>query len=844
MPAAVQTQTPVESHLDSQARLPSAPNGQGREPASSLGHGVNPEGAPRSWTEPQIKEKLNEEVGWRIHGTALMRRLESGQYSEDRLNLILKNLESLFRLNPSLSQPSLPREFGFGILWNPALAKAFANNPSEVTGALNRLMSGVEEPGYFGMDGASEAAAALGSRAAGANVFTDSFIKDPSGFSERFVAAANGGLSCKSLCNFLNRKSFANLFEADPSRFATLAKKLEQAGNLRYGLSEDEAKLFLERPDELISVLQTIDKAWGSSAGGVMFQLHFSDSLKAAFLADPKGTADKLALFAKSGLENPLFALETLSAAGQVAAFLSDPKAVADGFRRVEALNPDRPESQYRLALDPRFVAALSASEEKTKEVLSEVGKILSRNPNPAIGNRGSSLGKFMDPKDYSLVALDYAEGRIDKRECGRRLEVCLNSSWSVAIETGRALDDLHDNPAERQKYLDSLSTAQVLGLLCSPPALFYTSSNHMLFDRMRKDLAGQDMSDVLESYGLLNSEQARNLIFRSIVFNRLEGRPNSLFKPEEMARLSGTVAGPIASGQADIGHYYLVGNALRSMGVGELRDAVGAAVRERLSGGKASGVELGALTFLDARLNGRERYNRLLSSEELAALDAGSRMDNYDRRQFLRNGKVDLLEIFDQEDTANDHFPLTLAALKKSGFHEVKKEGGLVELERADARATLFMGEPDQNIEFLRKYQEGRKNFILCFRGHSYSLDENIPADIFGNQDRRILFVPGSCGSSGALPDYLARNPKTTIQFISNSSTGRGQVTNAIIDGLLDSKRPESLQSVILSRLSEINRAGGDPHTLDTWTGGMSLLKFAMLPRFGGAEDMLGEAR
>jgi predicted ferric reductase len=77
----------------------------------------------------------------------------------------------------------------------------------------------------------------------------------------------------------------------------------------------------------------------------------------------------------------------------------------------------------------------------------------------------------------------------------------------------------LHNDDKKRKEYLDSLSTLQVLSLLLSNPEYFYTSSNHLLMDRLKADLKKQNLevSDLLEQYNLIKErpDLCRNLLFR-----------------------------------------------------------------------------------------------------------------------------------------------------------------------------------------------------------------------------------------------------------------------------------------------------------------------------------------
>jgi hypothetical protein len=118
----------------------------------------------------------------------------------------------------------------------------------------------------------------------------------------------------------------------------------------------------------------------------------------------------------------------------------------------------------------------------------------------------------------------------------------------------------------------------------------------------------------------------------------------------------------------------------------------------------------------------------------------------------------------------------------------------------------------------------------VLTFRGHSFSLEANMPTDIFGNSpNAHILFIPGSCGSSGSVPLYLSSNPETDIDFVANTSTGKGQVTNALIDMFIlaaASAQKDGYVKLINRYSSMIVAQDGDPKTLKASTPGEQMLE------------------
>ncbi|MFH0799284.1 MAG: hypothetical protein V2A66_03785 [Pseudomonadota bacterium] len=114
-----------------------------------------------------------------------------------------------------------------------------------------------------------------------------------------------------------------------------------------------------------------------------------------------------------------------------------------------------------------------------------------------------------------------------------------------------------------------------------------------------------------------------------------------------------------------------------------------------------------------------------------------------------------------------------------------------------------------------------------MTFRGHSFSLGNSFPSDIFGNKASHVLFIPGSCGSSGSTADYIQKNPRTDLRFFANTSTGKGQVTNAILDALIATRSKTRFSAVLQKASKAIDSNGGDINTIKAWSNGEALLAY-----------------
>jgi len=228
---------------------------------------------------------------------------------------------------------------------------------------------------------------------------------------------------------------------------------------------------------------------------------------------------------------------------------------------------------------------------------------------------------------------------------------------------------------------------------------------------------------------------------------------------------------------------------------------------------------------------------------------------DIYDPSHYCSSdGRLTILQIFDKKDTGNDHWNMSNDWFHKYAPPKKGEDGeniydfpiGLGYRDSPkNARVIHFMGEtPEKNQEFIKKMLQDYPNMIISFRGHSYSLNRSFPDDIFGNSTGHILFIPGSCGSSGAIPNYIANNPKTDIRFIANTSTGKGQVTNQIVEILFTSGREfkssgsdfyitamDSFEDLIMKNAEKLEKQGGNPSTIKAWSPGEILLNYVQTP-------------
>jgi hypothetical protein len=392
----------------------------------------------------------------------------------------------------------------------------------------------------------------------------------------------------------------------------------------------------------------------------------------------------------------------------------------------------------------------------------------------------------------------------------------------TVSIDLGGPMDDLHDQAPLRQAYLDSLSTLQILSLLLSNPKYFCTSSNQQLIQRLKADLHHQGVSvtDWLERNNLIQEkpELCKNLLYRLINYDLLlvdERHPNALLTRKDLEKLASILIDDIESKKPfDPNYYYLLANSLDNL----TRIGYGPKLQEKIDARLQAGADAQtkkALTFLSMSIPGTLYNGKAFFRPE---------------RYRAQDGKSQVIQIFDKADTQSDHWLLTQDwARSLYGAPKTGSSGELI-YENNRSRMILFMGSDEEgqaNQAFLRAQLLQNPNMILTFRGHSFSLRKNMPSDIFGNPSSHILFIPGSCGSSGTIPGYISQNQNTDLRMVSNSGLGRGQVTNELLRILIGRADQPSFDDLLKENANRIQALGGDVNTIKIWNNGEALLDF-----------------
>jgi hypothetical protein len=607
--------------------------------------------------------------------------------------------------------------------------------------------------------------------------------------------------------------------------------------------------LFIKRPEFVTRKIAELVKAIGPiSSGYDLKSLLFNGSLfvrypdkfiEIAKVAGPLGTSKAFEALLDKDIRN---------------LFLKDPDKLvklvkAAGGYAIDALN--NKDIRNMFIKRPDFVTKKFVEIEKAVGRAAEydplmffkdesIGSLFVKHPDKFV--KIAALAKERTSSAFSALSQSPISTYFTEHVSGKRsfesLGTALFAVDDIAIEVGGPIDDLHDNARKRRKYLNSLSELKIIGLLLSNPEYFYTSSNHMLIDKMQRMLKdkGKTMASLLKEYKLLNTQECRNLIFRLINYDRLYGRKNSLFTKQDINETLDVLVAPIQKTKFNKIYYFVLANAVEKISkISRVKSRLKDETEKRLrvlALKKQIGDNLKIQRGLKYILYGLDKKTTMLSAYEKTKFAKINKPAVFDPKWYGKRGKLQIVQIFDKEDTKKDHWLLSqrwfwrktpLSRKPKRGI----KEGSELIYRLRNANVALFMGEDEENVNYIKQKLDENPNLIITFRGHSYSLTNNFPYKIFGNKKSNILFIPGSCGSAGSTAEYISANPKTNLDFFSNTSTGKGQVTNAIIDALIKTRRPKTFDKILRQNARSITRNGGDIKTIKVKMPGEDLVRY-----------------
>ncbi|MFH0817030.1 MAG: hypothetical protein V1909_00170 [Candidatus Micrarchaeota archaeon] len=572
-----------------------------------------------------------------------------------------------------------------------------------------------------------------------------------------------------------------------------------------------------EKTADVNAALKDIAKFSGKYAHDAFVALG-GEAVSALFVKYSKEFAE-LARAAGESTSNAFFALGNDSVA---ALFEKNVNLVTKTFETMKSTAGEEFGNallSFHFAIESEQVSKML--EQDTEKTAKALGGI-------ANGARWGTRNAYMALSDEAIVTGfgDYCSGKIRRDD----FLLQLLTTDSVAIELGRPLDDLHDKEAERLKYLNGLSTLQVLSLLCSNPGYFYTTSNHHLFSKLKKDLGTTTVSELFKGYSLFDCELCRNFLFRAVNYDRLYGKEDSVLSKSDVPEIMSTLLAPLESGRFDKNYFFLLANSAV-----KLKEIEGSGLLESVEGRLAGLREKGELKGEDKQIETALEYmacqinkgTGLVTGEKKAAIGALDELGYFERENYTVDGKLRVIQVFEKKDTEKTHWGMTKNWFAKLGKPKTGKSGELI-YETADTKLILFMGDSsEENARFVRSQLDENPNMIISYRGESFNLDKSFPYNVFGDRGGHILFIPGSCGSSNDKPEYMEANKNTDLRSFANTSTGRGQVTNTIIDALIRTIGRERFEDILKSIAADITANKGDINTIQVWSPGEALLKY-----------------
>jgi hypothetical protein len=725
-----------------------------------------------------------------------------------------------------------------------ALVKAILERAGDAKGDLKKCTAALERirtATKYAEYNAREASEALGNEKV-----ARLFVRYPDKFVEIARAAeGNFGFAFKAFGN----ERIAGLFAKYPDNFVEIAKAAGYHVQWAFRALENEkmAAAFASEPGKTTRAFSGLARAMGGSVH-LAFEAFENESIAMAFLSEPGKVTNAFSGLAKAMGKMESLAFETLRNETIGAAFASEPGKVTLALSELVEATGNNVRNASRAPGNGKMPAADAANTfaraffELTSAALNAMGNgtiagAFAREPRKvahafveiteAMGDTAIYAFHSIGDEKTAAALVKYTEGKITKRQLMTR--ICAFADY--AIEIGRPLDDLHEHAGKRKKYLASLTTERVFGLLLSDPGFFYTTTNHMLFDRLKTDMRNRTMSGMFDEYGC-DQEMIRNFIFRAINYGRFYGRSNSLLNDSDIAMAKAALLGQLENNKFDYRYFFLLANSFNALDSiprirKEMSEKLAARLEKLRAAGKPDKDNLGVMRSIEFLLYQADYATNLVSEENKNVIRSLRARSIFDPANYQNQGKITVVQVFDRKDTEKGHWKLSRAWFARYGKPTTGPAGELV-YETASARIILFMGDkPEDNRQFASSALSKNPNQVITFRGHSGSLSNSFPPGIFENRKSNIMFIPGNCGSAGSTADYVSQNPDTNLLFFSYNSTGRGQVTNALVDALLAERSPLKLPDILAKHEGRIRKNGGDISTIVAFSAGEALLAY-----------------
>ena len=433
-----------------------------------------------------------------------------------------------------------------------------------------------------------------------------------------------------------------------------------------------------------------------------------------------------------------------------------------------------------------------------------------------------------------------------------------LFSTYPASIELGKPLDTLHNNSTKRKQYLNSLTKWQVIALLCSDPEYFYTSSNKMLVERFQSDLKKGEykinekiiMTHPFFSYSKdpylllkqltlfdneLGKERIRNLTARLITYDLFTGE-KGIFSEKNAGKLINVFTEPIEKLKLEDNYLFLLGNMIERLEKGKNTELIKRKLEENLS--KTKWNNRRAFEFL---LTAIDKNTNLVSEEKKKEISKLiQERSTFRPQKFVSKGKFTVVQAFGKEGGLWSGTYQGLKRnfkLKETLFQTTPAKGrlnqrmGKIILENDKVRFILIRNEAEEAERILKQTIKENPNGVYIFRGHSYNLTRYFPTKVFEeNGAKNILFFPGSCGSSSAIPKYL-KNNKSIVNFLANRRIGEAGVSRYIAQEMAKyysrTTKPIKFSNFLLKRARQLEKRKGSVSSLSYGSVGEILISY-----------------
>lgn len=355
--------------------------------------------------------------------------------------------------------------------------------------------------------------------------------------------------------------------------------------------------------------------------------------------------------------------------------------------------------------------------------------------------------------------------------------------------EIGGEIDRLHDSPY-RTRFVNSLTPQEVILALSTNPKLFFTSSNELLINKLKKDFSGfkGGFTEYLKSVlgpECLKSPRIANLMMRLIQ----HGRIMEFISEQDINWVADMIIKPL---NTDYEYLYSFVDFISKLK--EKNDELSKRFYNLLKTSFKKNVLDKGITQYDKK---RKKmmifisylFDFKISKPEFDQIKKILEINYFDPNKFLINGRIHIYQVFtpterDSYDTTIKYFSL------KGGSVKTEKGDGYEKtiITTDNYTMELYIGKDENEYHrYIKNLMTDPTGKIVSYRGHSYQLEDYFPPSLLMNKQSPLILVLGGCGSAKDIPKYIEKEPKDNY-IIGYLTVGRGENTNKIINVLIKS--------------------------------------------------------